>query len=481
MPRNSKALFKLKNIVLQNQFIKLHMNWGEVNKTDGVLHISVYNVQSEGLSTIEGDGESEKLFQEHLTLYANTVEGHQFEAFGLHVDLIRYQEGFIELTCSEYAKRRVIWDGKQTAPRRPVIYYIEIEGLAIDHSEFTVEVDMMSPTKRLKERDSRHRRTGINGMKRNYTNAQLIYNHGIDSPCNTFPLVFYKKQNSENNILEIDIDQQGYPNVMYYDVYLGFRRHLETFLSLLNGSPVIIRKEYIGGFRNIDHEDSETVIIYSERSIKYNRHSNYVNLRDWRKTGNILNHSFIKCFDKFCELNDELDFRSAVYYLNEAYQSKVLNHKFFLLLLALERLAFMNRDGTQRCQVVSNDDFKPLRTAIRESIKSSALGPNQRKKLCDRVDNINTLTGTEDKFIKLLQRADIHIDDKLTSIITTERNKGIHQGIIDDGLDGIYNYMLLDHTLRDVILNLINYKFDRNRSELIHLGNTIVEKRQKGI
>jgi hypothetical protein len=66
---------------------------------------------------------------------------------------------------------------------------------------------------------------------------------------------------------------------------------------------------------------------------------------------------------------------------------------------------------------------------------------------------------TPQKLYEFLTYANISINSEVESLIETERNQAVHQGLIGNtDIERVKNYWKLDHILRDVTLNLIGYK-----------------------
>jgi len=82
-----------------------------------------------------------------------------------------------------------------------------------------------------------------------------------------------------------------------------------------------------------------------------------------------------------------------------------------------------------------------------------------------KIGNINksNKAETSQKLYELFTYSKIPINSEVENLIETERNQAVHEGVIGmTEQDRIKNYWKLDHILRDIILNLIDYKSYRN-------------------
>jgi hypothetical protein len=251
-----------------------------------------------------------------------------------------------------------------------------------------------------------------------------------------------------------------------------------SFLSFINGNNIHVRKEFFGEFLTIKGAnkgyDSHSVKIYSFKNKVTAYHNDYLPINEHHSyTHQVFTKIFITGFDKFYQLNKKLDFSSLILSLNSA-NSVDLDEKYFILITALERISrnygkynpdkssflidesyFNNIIKPEFYQLLKkhkSEIEKRYRTAF--SIYSSKIG-NLNKR--------NNLETTQ-KIYELLNYANIKISNSVMNMVEIERNKAVHEGIVGrDDKERVKNYWKLDHILRDIILNLIDYKGIRNR------------------
>jgi len=83
-----------------------------------------------------------------------------------------------------------------------------------------------------------------------------------------------------------------------------------------------------------------------------------------------------------------------------------------------------------------------------------------------KIGNLNkkNIIETTQKLYEFLNFAKIKINAQVNNLVENERDTAVHEGIIGSSdKEKIQNYLKLDHILRDVVLNLIEYKGKRNR------------------
>ena len=69
---------------------------------------------------------------------------------------------------------------------------------------------------------------------------------------------------------------------------------------------------------------------------------------------------------------------------------------------------------------------------------------------------------TKEKLSDLFKYANVELTDQLKSLISIERNSAVHEGKFGNSNKEMYiNYFVLDHAIRDIILNIIKYNGNR--------------------
>jgi hypothetical protein len=178
-------------------------------------------------------------------------------------------------------------------------------------------------------------------------------------------------------------------------------------------------------------------------------------------------------FDKFYQINKKLDFSRLIFSLN-ATNDVGLDERFFILITALERISknYTNNNNDESTHLIDDDFFRgTLKPELINQIKKykndiSRFNKEAWSIINSKIGNLNRRhnSDTSQKLYEFLNYANINISNSVVNLIENERNLAVHEGIIGkDDTARIKNYWKLDHVLRDIILNLIEYKGIRKR------------------
>lgn len=341
------------------------------------------------------------------------------------------------------------------------LYYLEIEGLKMTFTDLT---------KNIKSRQG-IKGDSITTWKRDHTTAVLIYDSPNINSCNTFKFTFFPCDENENIYVKLPNSMDDGLNILYYNLYIEFKQDLVSFLSLLNGAEVAIRKEFLGVYCDIDRVNSQKTKIYSFKSIKNKSFSKYLPLNHTKNIGEeILNYAFVHCFNNFVSVNKQLDLNSIIFYLNGAENAKSVEEKFFIKIIALERLSFKYKNLIKLSDefIIENSTYTNIKVELLNVLDNNKDESNSVaiEKLKGKIGELHIIkhTSTEFKFKKLLDYANIELTPEIDKIIEQSRHKSVHEGEIEQGNEGLKNYFILDELLRDIILNLIKYNKTRTSS-----------------
>lgn len=404
------------------------------------------------------------------TLVGKTEKGYDIEINKLSFSSFKYVNFKIEFIC--YGSLKLIDNRKENPEKNDSekyedsIYVIEVEGLKMKFAHHTTF--------------ERYRNDGkvdeFFNSDFDHTICAMTINFS-EKEGNYYKLIFTKNPKTDNIL--IDFSKHSGFNRLTYKNYLIIKDSLLSFLSFINGGHVTVKKEMTGWFitsSGSEYKNSQCVIIYSRKieSTKYlsyfipaNEHHSY--------SSEIVPHMFLNCFDHFYRLNKQLDFMSLVFSLNNSTETVGLEEKYFILITALEKIC-TNYAKTMRqpkTTLINKDtfinDIKPELDEVLKKyeniIKQDNLSAWHIFK--SKIGNVNKSNNSEtsQKLYELFEFSKIPINNEVISLIETERNQAVHEGII--GLTEqarIKNYWKLDHILRDIILNLIQYKSRRNHT-----------------
>jgi hypothetical protein len=454
-----KEVYRIKKGELTTEDKVLPIDFGLIFEEDGVFFFDFYIADSYDLKSFMEDN---NIFRFEFGMKAMTDENNHIEATELSLRNVSPYKSFIRAQSYGYIKHTekpknygndALIEEDNNEIRQP-LFYLELEGLKIEYSELT-EIIKARGGVRIEDLDD---------FKRDHTNAMLIYNSSTKAGCTNFQFTFFQSENKNNISVKLPNFQTDGPNVLYHDVYLEFKRELIFFLSFFNGAEVAVRKEYIGGFYRIGTTDSQTIITYSFQTIKNKNYNGYIPLNSGFNQGSeILSSVFISCFDKYVKENKKLDLNSIIFYLNGTEQSKSIDEKFFVLIIAFERLAkkYVETLNNTDLLVISANEYQPIIDELLETLKRHKTKENEQgiNILLSKIGELNKIrTKTKYKFLKLLEYADIALTPEIEKIINEVRNETVHQGEFGVGNQGVKNYFVLDELLRDIILNIIGYK-----------------------
>lgn len=458
-----KEVYRIKKgkLTIQNQVIPF--DFGLVFEEEGIYFFDFYVSESFDLKAFM-DNEGEKFRRNYFTMSALTDKNNEIEATQLSIINITPDQSFMKMQSCGYLKHIEVRENfgdekeKEEKDKRQTLFYLEIEGLKMEYVDLTETTRARGGAK-------------INDFydwERDYTRALLVYDSLINFDSNNFLFTFFQSENENNITIELPNCQDGESNVLHYDTYKEFKLDLTRLLSLLNGAEVAIRKEFTGGFYEIGKVNSQEVITYSFKTIKNESYNRYVPLNNgFHRGDNILNYVFIHCFNKYVVENKKLDLNSIIFYLNGAEQTGSIQEKFFIQIIAFERLAqkFVETLNDDDVFILPDDDYQPIKKELFAVLKKhrSKKNKNGIGDLKAKVGELHKIKfkSTEYKFLKLLERADIPLTPEIKKIIDKVRHKAVHHGEIGKGNEGVKNYLVLDELLRDIILNIIGY--DRAR------------------
>jgi hypothetical protein len=293
----------------------------------------------------------------------------------------------------------------------------------------------------------------------------------LENNGNYFKFKIIQKPNSENILIDFRSDTNHCK--LYYDDYLKIKRDLFSILSFINGGNVIVRSELIGDYYSQSNKgfDSHIKINYSREIIKDYSHNNYIEINSHHSySDNIFREIFFNCFRNFQKLNKLLDFDSLIFSLNVASQSTGLDERYFILITALERITKKYSKLNIDVNLFHIDD-----KLFENEIKDNLIKALENLKTIDHeswgtmksiVSNLNKKHkgSTANSLLDFLQYSKIPINENIQNLIKVERNDAVHEGKIGETFEDSYeNYLKLDHILRDIILNSIEYFSYRNR------------------
>lgn len=458
---SNNELYRVKKGKLTSEDLVIPVIFGVVTSEDGVCEMDVY---------IEEDFDLNGLFEKKFSsvmeakfiLKSITENNNELEVDNLTILKFSPHLSKITMVClGKLTHTKIPLLGQpveNNEKKKSLVFYLVLEGLKMNFADFTSTVKMREG-KRIEEYPE---------METDHSAVVLM--------LGKFPVkqVFYRDSETDNIIVEFDNSNW---NKLFYPKYEEFKRDYISVLSLLNGAQVKIRKEFIGAYVSIYHKErleSETVITYSFNTIKNVRRSKYIPLADpFHKGNNIINDFFYSNFSAFQEWNERVDLSTIIFFLNNAEQANSMKGKFFIQMIAFERLTTMYADylGSVEEFFPNKDEFAPIRDEMYEVLEKhkKAFG-KYFLAAKSKLGNLNSVKrySTTEKMYRILQDFDIPVGEKTKEIIEVVRHQAIHRGKISDEFqESVFYFKLLDELVREIILRMAGYQGLRN---IKHIG-----------
>ncbi|WP_117881956.1 hypothetical protein [Aureibaculum luteum] len=407
----------------------------------------------------------------YYSLVGITEKGYDIEISGLFCSTYTENNQKAKFKCYGNIK---LEDNKKERPKQEsyedvednFIYAIEIDGLKIEFSDSTT----------INEYRNGSQINKFGNFKFDHTSIGFFINHK-DFICNFFNMVLTR--NTRNKNILIDFRDPSSSCRLLYKNYLKFRDELLSFLSFINGSIVILKKEYTGWYiseKGLGEKtlDAQLVNLYSRKEITKISSSDYLPINDYRgDTNEVFSKMFFQGFDKFYHLGQELDFKSLILSLNSTNEINI-EERYFILITALEKVSknHLHNSTDTPSELISTELFKnTIQAKIIETIKKFKDEIDKENKTAwsiflSKIGNLNKLHKgeTTNKLYSFLNYAKIPLNEEVKSLVNIERNIAVHEGDFgENDNERLKNYYKLDHILRDCILNLINYDGVRKR------------------
>lgn len=171
--------------------------------------------------------------------------------------------------------------------------------------------------------------------------------------------------------------------------------------------------------------------------------------------------------------------------LNSAFTTSGIHQAYSILINALEKLCtnyqISNGDFNENLidSNVWEDSIKPALIKVLEAKKPeiNSTNINAFKIFKSKLGDLNRRkNSTVQKMYDLLKFGFIPINQNVENLVTNERHSAVHNGEFgEDYTEMIINFQKLDHILRDIILNIIDY---RSYRKSIHEYATLEERKE---
>ncbi|MCO7186104.1 hypothetical protein ABMY20_09410 [Tenacibaculum sp. SSH1-16] len=451
-----QEIYRIKKGQVISENITIPFFFGIVYSDDGFIRLDLYVNEEYDLKALTNDS-SREYWQSNYNLTCITEENNI-----LIIDNLRFSQNNPHLSrikMVSYGKMEHIKDKKkgfEESDFKPLIKYLVLEGLKIEFSDFTEEI---------RERGGQ-KIEDFNNLKRDHSTTNLVHKR--------FPYsqTYYKLSEDSDDII-VEFTEEN-SNRLTYELFLEIKHSYISALSFINGAEVRIRKECYGSYYTIGKIDAEKVVTYSFKKIDNRRYNSYIPINDpFHRGENVLGKFLMFNFDKFIKWCEKIDIKSIIFYLNNSEQTKSLEEKVFIQIIAFERLTTMYVEflGDKEEFLPNKTDYNPIKKELNKIIdlNKDKFG-NAYNTVKSKIGNLNQIKrhSTTDKMYRIINDFNIPITPKIEKLIDVVRHKTVHRGDIGEGQEGITTFYLLDELIREIILRMVEYKGKRKSRILLN-------------
>jgi hypothetical protein len=400
-------------------------------------------------------------FSNSFQFFGVTEKDFEIEITGLTYTRIEHQNNKATFVCRDYLKlieRENNFPKKSSEDYVDAIHFLELEGFNTkfgDHTEI--------------KRHRQYHDDNNSDISFDHTKCALFIQ--IDGyKENYFQLIFSESQ-SENRVL-IDFTKTGGFGRLTFDHYKVFKKQLIGFLSLINGGNVFIKKELTGTHYRLDGSHSQIEYHYSSVKFTNSNTSDYIPINEHHSySSSIFRNAFLNCFDSYFHYEKTLQLNSIVASINSANSTSGIRQSYSILINALEKLSTNYQNSKQGFDenIIDIESWEnTVRSALFETLNAQKPLINSNNKMAflifkSRLFELNRRkNSTSEKMYELLDFGCIPINENVENLVNIERNSAVHTGEFGVGMNEMFvNYQKLDHILRDIILNIIDYRNER--------------------
>lgn len=462
-----KEHYKIKKGNLKSESYEIPFDFGIVTNVNESFFVELYVNENYDLK-IFTDRSTRKL-DDYFKIKSLTEDNNLFEMYQLFITRIQPGVSKLKLTCYDKMKHTKLRRGPDSQiieydheDDKDILHYLILEGLKLEFTDFTYK---------------EIRRAGIlinefDAYERDHTSFCININNIL------YNVTFSKSLESDDVNVEFNNDN-GNGNAMTYSHFLEIKHDFVSLLSLINGAEVRVRKECTGAYYTVGTIDSEIVYTYSFDKIVNKRYSRFIPINNpFNRGDNILNTFYMFCFQNYSEWNEKINLNSIVFYLTGSEQSKSIEEKVFLQMIAFERLSTLyanNISGPKMIFSPEKEKYESIKDELVQVIEKhrEEFGESYntiKSKICN-LNQIKRLNTTE-KMYKIINDVGIEINADIENLVEKCRNSTIHEGEIGEGGQAILNLHILDELLREIILRLIKYDGPRDSINLLRSKHT---------
>ena len=435
--------------ILSNENKKCELPFALVFEENGVYFLETF--LKEGFFE-DGD------FSSRFDLNGITEKGFEIEIKDLTFTLFKHKNYKAKFVCRNYVK---LTEKERDLPKEETenienaILFIEIEGF---NTKFADRTDI-----------KKYRQYGeIDEFNVNFDHTSCTLHIQIEGyKENYFHLIFSKSKT--NDTIQIDFTRTGGYGRLTFEHYKVLKKQFLGFLSLLNGGNVNVRRELTGDFYKVDGSDSQIVYNYSFTKNLNSNTSDYVPINEHHSySSSIFQQTFLNCFDYFYHNDLELELTSIVASINSAHSTSGIHQAYSILINALEKFCsnYQKSINVFDENLIDNEIWeKTVKESIFKVLNSKKSLINSTNKNAygifkSKLGELNRRkNSTVQKMYDLFEFGCIPINENVENLVTKERHSAVHNGVFGENSTEMFvNYQKLDHILRDLILNIIDYR-----------------------
>lgn len=397
-------------------------------------------------------------FSKRFNLIGATEKGFEIEINDLTFRLYKHQNRKAKFVCRNYIKlteREKDLPKEQDDKEEDSILFIEIEGF---HTKFADHTDI-----------KKYRRYGeVDEFNVNFDHTSCALYVQIEGfRENYFHLVFSKSKTNDNIL--IDFTKTGGYGRLTFEHYKVLKKQFIAFLSFFNGGDVFVRRELTGKYYRVDGSDSHIVYNYSFTKAELTNTSDYLPINEHHTySSQIFQKAFRECFDSFYHNDVKLNLTSIVASLNSAYSTTGIHQAYSILINALEKLCsnYQKSINNFKEHLIDNDIWEDtIKSCLFQELdKNKSIINSSNKRAYDifksKIGGLNRReNSTVQKMFDLMDFGCIPINENVLNLVKEERHTAVHNGEFGKNSTEMFiNYQKLDHILRDIILNIIDYR-----------------------
>jgi hypothetical protein len=426
-----------------------------INEKKGAFTVELYYEPDNQLYNFFEPFKWDDYINEYYELQGKSTENDKIIVSKLRLTNIQFDplniakfncQGSVRLTKKDHLSRRIEKENK--------LFYIVLEGMDMVFHEVSQKQVVRNG----------QNESILPEINRDHNYYILQWANDVTSNWYMLKLIFEKSEKPNTTLLKIEYISK--PAVLLLETeYFRIKQRLLEFLSFYNGGYVVVRSEYLGGFRQINKVSAQTTVTYSFLEFEHYDLSNYLPVRDSFNGNGSGIHTYFDCFQQFLDKYEMYDLGSIIQILNGVNDSGSIEQRFYTLIITLEKIAhkvYLEHGGLET-EIIPGDIYSSIGTElinVLEKYKQTISNKKGYSELKSKLGEINIRKRgeTTNKFMKLFEVANIELTTEIHCLITGTRNSSVHKGEIGEGDEPYVNYKELDKLVRDIVLNLMGYK-----------------------